>query len=82
MQKSQSMEHWTRQARKPRNAVEKVYKIEKISPGNPIPLVVAFTSKVSAQRFISQMAEAQSPDRYRVSVFTHPLLPGFQGIER
>jgi len=44
-------------------------------------LIIAMTSKSSAQRLIAAFAEIGGPDRYRVSCFEHPLLPGFHGME-
>jgi hypothetical protein len=39
-------------------------------------LIIAMTSKKSAQNLIARLAEQQGPDRYRVSRFQHAELPG------
>jgi hypothetical protein len=60
---------------------ERVYEIEKTSPGAYRPLVVAITSKTSAQRLMAQLAEErglQDQGRYRMFAFTHPPLPGLE----
>jgi hypothetical protein len=59
---------------------ESVYEIDKLSPGYR-PLVVAITSKTSAQRLMAQLAEErglQDQGRYRMFAFTHPTLPGLE----
>jgi hypothetical protein len=59
---------------------ERVY--DKTSPGAYRPLVVAITSKTSAQRLMAQLAEerglTQDQGRYRMFAFTHPTLPGLE----
>jgi hypothetical protein len=60
---------------------ERVYEIDKISPSVYRPLVVAITSKTSAQRLMAQLAEErglQDQGRYRMFAFTHPTLPGLE----
>ena len=61
---------------------ERVYEIDKTSPGAYRPLVVAITSKTSAQRLMAQLAEerglTQDQGRYRMFAFTHPTLPGLE----
>jgi hypothetical protein len=60
---------------------ERVYEIDKTSPGAYRPLVVAITSKTSAQRLMAQLAEErglQDQGRYRMFAFTHPTLPGLE----
>jgi hypothetical protein len=61
---------------------ERVYEIDKIPPGAYRPLVVAITSKTSAQRLMAQLAEerglTQDQGRYRMFAFTHPTLPGLE----
>ena len=73
--------HWIRQSEKAREAlVERVYQISKASPGQE-PLVIASCGKAAAQRLIAALAERGGPDKYKVSVFLHPTLPGME-IER
>jgi hypothetical protein len=60
---------------------EKVYEIDKVSPGEYRPLVITVTSKQSAQRLMAQLAEErglQDQGRYRMFAFTHPTLPGLE----
>ena len=60
---------------------ERVYEVDKMPPGAYRPLVVAITSKTSAQRLIAQLAEErglQDQGRYRMFAFTHPTLPGLE----
>ena len=60
---------------------ERVYEIDKMPPGAYRPLVVAITSKTSAQRLMAQLAEErglQDQGRYRMFSFTHPTLPGLE----
>ena len=60
---------------------ERVYEIDKISPGNYRPLVITVTSKSSAQRLMAQLAEERGlkdQGRYRMFAFTHPTLPGLE----
>jgi hypothetical protein len=60
---------------------ETVYEIDKVSPDAYRALVVAITSKQSAQRLMAQLAEErglQDHDRYRMFAFTHPTLPGLE----
>ena len=53
-----------------------VYQVTKLpaSPGE-CPLVVAVTSKQSAQRLIAALADLGEADRYRVTSFLHPEFP-------
>jgi hypothetical protein len=74
-------DHWTRQFdQSPKHLETRVYQVTKLafSPGER-DLVIAMTSKSSAQRLIATFAEEQGPDRYRVSCFEHPTLPGMEG---
>ena len=76
-------DHWTRQFDQSPKALDtRVFKITKLaSSPEERDLIIAMTSKSSAQRLIAAFAEIGGPDRYRVSCFEHPLLPGFQGME-
>ena len=57
----------------------RVYQVTKLaSSPEERDLVIAMTSKSSAQRLIAAFAEAQGPDRYRVTCFEHPTLPGME----
>jgi len=50
-----------------------VYQITKLANSpEERDLVVAITSKVSAQRFIADSAERGGCDRYRLNCFEHP----------
>ena len=75
--------HWTRQFDQSPKALDtRVFQITKLaSSPEERDLIIAMTSKSSAQRLIAAFAEIGGPDRYRVSCFEHPLLPGFQGME-
>ena len=56
---------------------EKVYQVTRLPRDvQDREEIICFTSKASAQRLIAGLAEMQSEERYRVSYFTHPLLPG------
>jgi hypothetical protein len=62
---------------------ERVYEIDKTASASGAyrPLVVAITSKTSAQRLMAQLAEErgmQDQGRYRMFAFTHPTLPGLE----
>ena len=73
-------DHWTRQFDQlPKDLETRVYQVTKLasSPGER-DLVIAMTSKSSAQRLIAAFAEEQGPDRYRVTCFEHPTLPGME----
>ena len=77
------LDHWTRQFdQSPKDLETRVYQVTKLasSPGER-DLIIAMTSKTSAQRLIAAFAEMGGPERYRVCSFEHPLLPGFQGME-
>ena len=77
------LDHWTRQFdQSPKGLDTRVFQITKLasSPGER-DLIIAMTSKTSAQRLIAAFAEMGGPERYRVCSFEHPLLPGFQGME-
>ena len=74
------LDHWTRQFdQSPKDLETRVYQVTKLasSPGER-DLVIAMTSKSSAQRLIAAFAEEQGPDRYRVTCFEHPTLPGME----
>ena len=74
LQMNQSNEKWILRD-------ERVYEIDKTSSGAYRPLVVAITSKTSAQRLMAQLAEErglQDQGRYRMFAFTHPTLPGLE----
>jgi hypothetical protein len=75
----ENLPHWKKQsalAKTPQ--VERVYQIEKLSPGDARPLVIAMTSKTSAQQLIAALYEQHTRDQIRVSVFAHPVLPGLE----
>jgi hypothetical protein len=76
-------DHWTRQFDQSPKALDtRVFQITKLaSSTEERDLIIAITSKSSAQRLIAAFAEIGGPDSYRVSCFEHPLLPGFQGME-
>ena len=81
-----SLSHWIRQSDAARNVMdERVYEIRKLArePGER-DLIIAQTSKQSAQRLIAALSEQQTKDRYRVSVFVCPVLPTAErwGMER
>ena len=60
---------------------ERVYEIDRLPPDAYRPLVVAITSKTSAQRLMAQLAEErglQDQGRYQMFSFTHPTLPGLE----
>jgi hypothetical protein len=49
---------------------------------NDKPLVVALTSKQSAQRLVAALAEEEGRvDGYKITAFSHPTLPGLE-VER
>jgi len=76
-----SYEAWLRSADIANRKVvqeEKVYQVEKISPGDSRPLVICSTSKSSAQKLIAALSQRDSADRYRVVCYLHPALPGFE----
>jgi hypothetical protein len=68
-----SNDHWLRQCDKAR--ASKVYQVIEL-PRAPEeqPVVIAMTSKSSAQRIIAALTEQGEADRYRVSCFDHPEL--------
>jgi Iap family predicted aminopeptidase len=74
------LDHWTRQFdQSPQHLETRVYQVTKLaSSPEERDLVIAMTSKSSAQRLIAAFAEAQGPDRYRVTCFEHPTLPGME----
>jgi hypothetical protein len=74
------LDHWTRQFdQSPKHLETRVYQVTKLaSSPEERDLVIAMTSKSSAQRLIAAFAEAQGPDRYRVTCFEHPTLPGME----
>jgi hypothetical protein len=49
---------------------------------NDKPLVLAFTSKVSAQKLVAALSEEEGrSDGYKITAFKHPVLPGLE-VER
>jgi hypothetical protein len=74
------LDHWTRQFdQSPKDLETRVYQVTKLaSSPEERDLVIAMTSKSSAQRLIAAFAESQGPDRYRVTCFEHPTLPGME----
>jgi hypothetical protein len=74
----------TRQKALVKGTEEKIYQIEKMEPGDHRPLVIAITSKTSAQRLIAALCEQHTQAQYRVRVFLHPFIPGLEkaGLER
>jgi hypothetical protein len=61
---------------------EKAYQVTRLERDpQDRPEIICFTSKTSAQRLIADLAGQQGPDRYRVTCFSHPVLPGF-GMEK
>jgi hypothetical protein len=74
--------HWTRQFDQSAKRIDtRVFQIRKLasSPGER-ELIVAMTSKASAQRLIAAFAEIEGSERYRVTCFDHPYLPGCQDL--
>ena len=61
-----------------------VYQVTRLPQDpNDKPLVVAFTSKKSAQRLVAALAEEEGRlDGYKITAFKHPVLPGLEGPER
>ena len=58
---------------------EKVYQVTRLPRDvQDREEIICFTSKASAQRLIAGLAEQQGPDRYRVTCFNHPQLPGIE----
>jgi hypothetical protein len=59
-----------------------VYQVTRL-PDSPREreIVVAITSKTSAQRLIAGFADQGEADHYRVTAFRHPDLPGLE-VER
>jgi hypothetical protein len=58
-----------------------VYQVTRL-PRNPEerPLVLAITSKTSAQRLVAALAEQEGqPDGYKITAFTHPEFPFMRG---
>ena len=76
-------DHWTRQFDQSPKALDtRVFQITKLaSSPDEGDLIIAMTSKQSAQRLIAAFAERGGSGRYRVSCFEHPFLPGFQSME-
>jgi hypothetical protein len=74
-----SYESWLRQSDAAAKKIgeERVFQIEKMSPGDTRPLVICSTSKSSAQKLIAALSQTDSADRYRVVCYVHPVLPGF-----
>ena len=73
-------DHWTRQFdQSPKPLDTRVFKVTKLaSSPSERDLVIAMTSKTSAQRLIASLAEVEGPDRYRVTAFQHDFLPGLE----
>jgi hypothetical protein len=76
-------QHWNRQHAvvTPKRVTPLCYQVAKLpaAPGER-PLILAMTSKVSAQRLVASLAE-QDPvgaTRYRVTCFEHKYLPGLE----
>lgn len=77
MQTPGLVSHWIRQQNvRPMNE-EKVYQVTKLGLSGEPDMIVAQTSKQSAQRLIAALAE-HGEHGYRVSVFLHATLPGLQ----
>jgi hypothetical protein len=66
--------HWLRQCDRARTV--KLYQIVQL-PRTPEErsIVIAMTSKTSAQRIIAALAEQGEAEHYRVTSFMHPELP-------
>lgn len=66
-----ALDHWLRQCGKAR--LTKVYEVVQL-PRSPEdrPLIIAMTSKTSAQKLIAAFAESEGPERYRCTCFEHP----------
>lgn len=61
-----------------------VYQVTRL-PRNPEdrPLILAITSKTSAQRLIAALAEQEGQlDGYKITAFTHPEFPFMRGMGR
>jgi hypothetical protein len=59
-----------------------VYQITKLTQHpDEQPIIIAMTSKKSAKALIAALAEQGEADRYRVTAFEHPVLPGLE-VER
>ena len=57
-----------------------VYQVTRL-PKDPTEeaLVLAFTSKQSAQRLVAALAEEEGRvDGYKITAFNHPVLPGLE----
>jgi hypothetical protein len=62
--------HWIRQS-------DRVYQLTRMARSNEeLDLVIATGCKSSIQKLVAALAEQQGPDRYRVTCFEHPTLPG------
>ena len=66
-----ALDHWLRQCGKAR--LTKVYQVVQLprSPEDRL-LVIAMTSKTSAQKLIAAFAESEGPEGYRCTCFEHP----------
>ena len=73
-------DHWARQFdQSPKHLETRVYQVTKLaSSPSERDLVIALTSKTSAQRLIASLAEEGGRDRYRVTAFQHDYLPGME----
>jgi len=67
-----SYAHWIRQS-------DRVYQLTRMARSNEEQdLVIATGCKSSIQKLVAALAEQQGPDRYRVTFFEHPTLPGME----
>ena len=69
---SSRYQHWTRRS-------DRVYQLTRMARSNEErDLVIATGCKSSIQKLVAALAEQQGPERYRVSCFEHPVLPGLE----
>jgi hypothetical protein len=67
-----SYAHWIRQC-------DRVYQLTRMARSNEErDLVIATGCKSGVQKLVAALAEQQGPDRYRVTCFEHPTLPGME----
>ena len=66
-------DRWTRQFDQSPKALDtREFQVTKLaSSPSERDLVIALTSKQSAQRLVASLAEVEGPDRYRVTAFHH-----------